>query len=411
MIFFDIRFYSEHSSGNDISETDRAHFRLKAVCILLRLIRVKSYEEQLGPEQFQLLSSVIQDPIPAVRTTFLKKLHKGLKTLRLPVGYLSIVSLCATDPEKEILAEARQCIIANVKIRRDFVKSTDHITSALQFNLPENALSYLIHLLAHHKEFHASQESLLKQSARYLDFFLEHIFQSDNFSFLVNILDGIKHTKDAQDPNSKNIYILAELALKLVKNKSESKSWNQTGVQTNADYYLPQRLYQLPTKSEMAMMHQTFLSNTFQLSKSFPNPQDKITPTTLKDEKEENMVAIKEKLGTSLKEEQATERTSKNLEKRKKISRIPQKITAGKRRKEKPLENKKEKEEEEEDEEEPLMLTRRSEKRKKTDASRETMKEASTLVKNVKKQREDPIEDEDSEPQEPAHFRGKKKRN
>jgi len=56
------------------------------------------------------------------------------------------------------------------------------------------------------------------------------------------------------------------------------------------------------------------------------------------------------------------------------------------------------------------MLTRRSEKRKKTDASRETMKEASTLVKNVKKQREDSIEDEDSEPQEPAHFRGKKEK-
>lgn len=53
---------------------------------------------------------------------FAQKLHKGLSRLRLPLEYMAICALCAKDPVKERRAHARQCLVKNITVRREYLK-------------------------------------------------------------------------------------------------------------------------------------------------------------------------------------------------------------------------------------------------------------------------------------------------
>lgn len=57
-----------------------------------------------------------------MRQTFAQKLHKGLCRLRLPLEYLAVFALCAKDPVKERRAHARQCLVKNINLRREYIK-------------------------------------------------------------------------------------------------------------------------------------------------------------------------------------------------------------------------------------------------------------------------------------------------
>lgn len=57
-----------------------------------------------------------------MRQIFAQKLHKGLSRLRLPLEYMAICALCAKDPVKERRAHARQCLVKNINVRREYLK-------------------------------------------------------------------------------------------------------------------------------------------------------------------------------------------------------------------------------------------------------------------------------------------------
>lgn len=63
-----------------------------------------------------------QDECYQVRQAFAQKLHKGLCRLRLPLEYLAVFALCAKDPVKERRAHARQCLVKNINLRREYLK-------------------------------------------------------------------------------------------------------------------------------------------------------------------------------------------------------------------------------------------------------------------------------------------------
>lgn len=64
----------------------------------------------------------LQDECYQVRQVFAQKLHKGLSRLRLPLEYMAICALCAKDPVKERRAHARQCLVKNINVRREYLK-------------------------------------------------------------------------------------------------------------------------------------------------------------------------------------------------------------------------------------------------------------------------------------------------
>ena len=57
-----------------------------------------------------------------MRQIFAQKLHLALAKLMLPLEYLAVFALCAKDPVKERRAHARQCLLKNITVRREYIK-------------------------------------------------------------------------------------------------------------------------------------------------------------------------------------------------------------------------------------------------------------------------------------------------
>lgn len=67
-------------------------------------------------------SPSVQDECYQVRQIFAQKLHLALVKLLLPLEYLAVFALCAKDPVKERRAHARQCLLKNISVRREYIK-------------------------------------------------------------------------------------------------------------------------------------------------------------------------------------------------------------------------------------------------------------------------------------------------
>lgn len=141
----------------------------------------------------------------------------------------------------------------NITLRRN-IKTTDNTsTSLLQLQLPEQALCWLIHLISHHPSLKYDINQLKVQAPIYLNFFLEPLFHKrsqENFTFLTNLLEGLKRTKDKIDPELPNIRLVAEIAIRLVKERSDKTAWKYTGSKSS-DIFVPMELFTLPQDGEM----------------------------------------------------------------------------------------------------------------------------------------------------------------
>lgn len=76
-------------------------------------------------KRFKLISAddlLLQDECYQVRQIFAQKLHLALVKLMLPLEYLAVFALCAKDPVKERRAHARQCLLKNISVRREYIK-------------------------------------------------------------------------------------------------------------------------------------------------------------------------------------------------------------------------------------------------------------------------------------------------
>ncbi|EPY78006.1 hypothetical protein CB1_001141010 [Camelus ferus] len=141
-----------------ISKSDMSRLRLAAGSAIMKLAQEPCYHEIITPEQFQLCALVINDECYQVRQIFAQKLHKALVKLLLPLEYMAIFALCAKDPVKERRAHARQCLLKNISIRREYIKQNPMATEKLLSLLPEYVVPYMIHLLAHDPDFTRSQD-------------------------------------------------------------------------------------------------------------------------------------------------------------------------------------------------------------------------------------------------------------
>jgi hypothetical protein len=120
----------------------------------------------------------------------------------------------------------------------------------------------VVHLIAHIPRF-AEDAPLYRDTAAYLSFFLQELLHgADNFSFLVEVLQFIQQTLDTQDLSSNNIHIAAEIALMIVRQRMNKKSFQAKHPGT---VYLPPSLFTLPT--DTVLPSQSYLQAGFQLPK------------------------------------------------------------------------------------------------------------------------------------------------
>uniref|UniRef100_A0A8D3C3E9 Sister chromatid cohesion protein PDS5-like B n=1 Tax=Scophthalmus maximus TaxID=52904 RepID=A0A8D3C3E9_SCOMX len=244
-----------HSDG-DLTEQgrmgkpDMSRLRLAAACALLKLAQEPCYHEIITLEQYQLCALVINDECYQVRQCFSQKLHRGLCRLRLPLEYMAVFALCAKDPVKERRAHARQCLVKNVNIRREYLKQHAAINKLFSL-LPEYVVPYTIHLLAHDPDYVKVQDiEQLKEIKEALWFVLEIIMaknENNSHAFIRKMVENIKQTKDAQAPTdsktNEKLYTVCDVAMNIIMSKSTTYS-----LESPKDPVLPTCFFTKPDK-------------------------------------------------------------------------------------------------------------------------------------------------------------------
>ncbi|XP_041730223.2 sister chromatid cohesion protein PDS5 homolog B isoform X1 [Coregonus clupeaformis] len=235
-----------------IGKPDMSRLRLAAGCAVLKLAQEPCYHDIITLEQYQLCALVINDECYQVRQAFAQKLHRGLCHLRLPLEYLAVFALCAKDPMKERRAHARQCLVKNINLRREYLKQHAAISEKLFSLLPEYVVPYAIHLLVHDPDYVKVQDiEQLKDIKESLWFVLEIIMaKNDNNShaFIRKMVENIKQTKDRQAPNdtriNEKLYTVCDVAMNIVISKSTTYS-----LESPKDPVLPARFFTQPDKN------------------------------------------------------------------------------------------------------------------------------------------------------------------
>uniref|UniRef100_A0A8B9GA17 PDS5 cohesin associated factor B n=1 Tax=Amazona collaria TaxID=241587 RepID=A0A8B9GA17_9PSIT len=246
-----------HSDGDlteqgKISKPDMSRLRLAAGNAIVKLAQEPCYHEIITLEQYQLCALAINDECYQVRQIFAQKLHKGLSRLRLPLEYMAICALCAKDPVKERRAHARQCLVKNINVRREYLKQHAAVSEKLLSLLPEYVVPYTIHLLAHDPDYVKVQDiEQLKDIKECLWFILEILMaknENNSHAFIRKMVENIKQTKDAQGPDdpkmNEKLYTVCDVAMNIIMSKSTTYS-----LESPKDPVLPARYFTQPDKN------------------------------------------------------------------------------------------------------------------------------------------------------------------
>uniref|UniRef100_A0A8C0VKI2 PDS5 cohesin associated factor B n=1 Tax=Cyanistes caeruleus TaxID=156563 RepID=A0A8C0VKI2_CYACU len=219
-----------HSDGDlteqgKISKPDMSRLRLAAGNAIVKLAQEPCYHEIITLEQYQLCALAINDECYQVRQIFAQKLHKGLSRLRLPLEYMAICALCAKDPVKERRAHARQCLVKNINVRREYLKQHAAVSEKLLSLLPEYVVPYTIHLLAHDPDYVKVQDIEQLKDIKELVFILEILMaknENNSHAFIRKMVENIKQTKDAQGPDdqkmNEKLYTVCDVAMNIIIN-------------------------------------------------------------------------------------------------------------------------------------------------------------------------------------------------
>ncbi|XP_074842469.1 sister chromatid cohesion protein PDS5 homolog B isoform X1 [Carettochelys insculpta] len=246
-----------HSDGDlteqgKMSKPDMSRLRLAAASAIVKLAQEPCYHEIITLEQYQLCALAVNDECYQVRQIFAQKLHKGLSRLRLPLEYMAICALCAKDPVKERRAHARQCLVKNINVRREYLKQHAAVSEKLLSLLPEYVVPYTIHLLAHDPDYVKVQDiEQLKDIKECLWFILEILMaknENNSHAFIRKMVENIKQTKDAQGPDdpkmNEKLYTVCDVAMNIIMSKSTTYS-----LESPKDPVLPARYFTQPDKN------------------------------------------------------------------------------------------------------------------------------------------------------------------
>ena len=228
---------------DNISASDRSRLRLSAANGILRLARNPLLVDIISVQQFQRLALVAQDTCKEVRERFINKLHHALKSLELPMPYISVLSLVGTESDKKVKAQHQQMLIQHIGVRRDYFKRSpsDH-------NCPEYIFCDVVYLLAHHPCMESMDESSTQTVQACLSFIMDPLLRGGDAALAFLILESIKKTVDALDPENKEIcekmHNICDFAIKEISTKVDKKV---QGVVTQR-IALPVRLFSLSKK-------------------------------------------------------------------------------------------------------------------------------------------------------------------
>jgi hypothetical protein len=174
-----------------------ARLRYYAAKSILKLARIRTVDDALLPAERHMVCLLMQDPIFEIRHDFARKLFHGLARGHLPWHWIAALVLAAIDPERENVMNARWYMTALIRQRRQLVRTLEQRALASPAEtavsylalMPECALPYVLHLLAHHPDFLLDAKSAFADNKKYLGFFLDALLeQGQHVGILLQLL-------------------------------------------------------------------------------------------------------------------------------------------------------------------------------------------------------------------------------
>ncbi|GMN51775.1 hypothetical protein TIFTF001_020913 [Ficus carica] len=247
------------------SQSNNACVRLAAAKAVLRLSR--RWDLHICPETFYFTISLTKDELPFARRSFLDKTHKLLKERAIPSRYACSYALASSDCLKDIQDDSSKYMTEFVKeySREARIRQTARVQQGLITDFPAYVVVFLIHLLAHDKEFpleECQNETLCARFCSPLFCILQALLDASNVDgdldvvkdavlYLLCVFRAIKRAEDAVDvEKTPKLHLLADIGFFFVT------AVNQSGIPTShtpGHILLPSSLYRAnsicPTQS------------------------------------------------------------------------------------------------------------------------------------------------------------------
>uniref|UniRef100_A0A182WRD3 Sister chromatid cohesion protein PDS5 n=1 Tax=Anopheles quadriannulatus TaxID=34691 RepID=A0A182WRD3_ANOQN len=265
--------------GGALSAAEKSWLRLSAGKAMLKICEQKGVGDQFIAEQFYNLSQLMTDPVPEVRDTFVKKLHKGLSKgiphKCLPLDFMGYYALGGRETDQTLFAQIRSNIETDVNRRREYVKNFTTVErgmSQLPHILPDYMLVFAVTVLTHDPHFtRPNDPAQLRQIERCLWLVLEPLVMNKEFfcfSFYKNLIERIKHHKDALKPEDEEtnhkLWAICDVAMGLILTRLTFYDMREAPAEAripsmyfqaqpedfqNTRYYIPDDMYNLTDRS------------------------------------------------------------------------------------------------------------------------------------------------------------------
>lgn len=203
-------------AGELTPEHHKAHMRLAAAKLILKLCCDKPVNKLFAAQDFNRLTTVAQDVLMQVRSGFVTKLKKYTgQQKQLHHRFFSLMFLYAFEPIKAL----RESTATHLKARAAFYAKAG-------VPMMENVFPYFLSLLAHHQDFSPSMKDL-PDFIEYIIFYLKAVGNEQNLSDIYAYAQRARSFEDAIEPdNSENLWTMADLAEAIIRAYEQTKGWS-----------------------------------------------------------------------------------------------------------------------------------------------------------------------------------------
>ena len=192
----------------------KKRLRLLAGLLMLKLCKVKKYDELLEHSSFNKLAELVQDSELQVRKRFMETLQNYLPMGELRPRFYTILFLVAFEPAIDLKNRVET-----------WLRSRARFHAERKQQVLEALLGRLIPLLAHHPDYSSDIDDLV-DFANYFLFYLGAIATEDNISLIYKYAERVKQTRDGINPEaSENLYVLSDLASTVIRKYQERRNW------------------------------------------------------------------------------------------------------------------------------------------------------------------------------------------
>ena len=234
----------EVSNKDPTPDPHRSRLRLQAALLHTKLCCKRGFDALLSPRGFNRLAIVAQDPVPQVRSLFVRNVMRQLGRDRLPSRFYAILFLLAFEPTMKLKDEAVTWLRArSATLSRTSTNNTNSSAKPAS-HVIESVFSRFLSLLAHHPDYTPAPEDL-KEFAQYILFYLKAVASESNLSLIYHVAQRVKSVRDAISPSpsdgsrapnadtvanntdpSENLYTLSDLAQVVIRRYEEAQNWS-----------------------------------------------------------------------------------------------------------------------------------------------------------------------------------------